>query len=963
MKKSCELLRRLAATAFAAALLASQVPAASALSSDTKTEKTVSISDSSVISAVPSYSDYLKRQTVTDASAAEKILYASDYVTFSPETAPNLYTDYQGQPGNSLLIGAGDTVKWNFTLADTGRYILAFHYYPVAGNSSPIIRDILIDDTVPFKESQNVSFERIWTNETALFETDRSGNQILPAQVEKPQWITKTVTDATGYTNTPLCYYLEAGTHTLTLVGKREPLLLYSITLEPFRETAAYADVAKSYAEKGYTSVSNSAARIIEAETASAKSDQTICPTSDRTSPSVTPYSSNLILYNTLGGTQWSNAGQWAEWTIDIPETGLYTLGAHFKQALKPGSNSIRELYIDGTLPFKEALNISFPYKMSWQARLFSDQNDKPYQFYLTKGKHTIRLQAGLGNTAPQLELAKEYLLQLNALYRKIVVITGTSPDSYRDYHFEDVIPDVLTDMAALGEQLKTLATTVQEQNNGLVQSTIAIQRLCRQIDSMTGDPNTIAQFLSSWKDNISAFGTWINDQTKQPLTMDCLYLNPVNASVPKGEAGFLSLAKHNFLQFIYSFISDYSSIGEKDGSATSSIRLWMFSGRDQAQTLKRLINNDFTANEKIAVNLQLVSSGSLLPAILAKNGPDVCIGLTGEEPLNLALRNGITNLSDFNDFSKIAQRFHPAALVPFEFNSGTWALPETQSYPVLFYRTDILNELGISVNELSSWDQLLNTVLPKLHNASLSFGLLPGLPSYSMFLYQYGGTMYLDNGRRSGLGTAEAIRAMKEYSLLYSQYGLNISFDFSNRFRSGEMPIAVSDFTAYNQLTVFAPEIKGLWNIAPVPGVTQSDGTINRTAVVAVTGSVILSQSKKKSDSWAFLKWWTSAKTQTTYGKEIESIVGAAARYNSANLEAFSSVQWDNSMLDALQKQAQSLKAIPQVPGGYFTARSYDFSFRDIVYSQEEVRETMLAAAKTIDKEIAGKREEYNLD
>ena len=56
-------------------------------------------------------------------------------------------------------------------------------------------------------------------------------------------------------------------------------------------------------------------------------------------------------------------------------------------------------------------------------------------------------------------------------------------------------------------------------------------------------------------------------------------------------------------------------------------------------------------------------------------------------------------------------------------------------------------------------------------------------------------------------------------------------------------------------------------------------------------------------------------------------------------------------------------MQAIPQVPGGYFTTRSYDFAFRDIVYSGEEVRETLLNSADTINKEIKNKRDEYHLD
>lgn len=92
---------------------------------------------------------------------------------------------------------------------------------------------------------------------------------------------------------------------------------------------------------------------------------------------------------------------------------------------------------------------------------------------------------------------------------------------------------------------------------------------------------------------------------------------------------------------------------------------------------------------------------------------------------------------------------------------------------------------------------------------------------------------------------------------------------------------MAVADYTQYNQLTMFAPEIKGLWGMLPVPGVLQEDGTVNRAAAGTVTGAVILANSKMPEEAWRFLRWWVSAETQTQFGQGLESIVGAASRYN----------------------------------------------------------------------------------
>ena len=45
-------------------------------------------------------------------------------------------------------------------------------------------------------------------------------------------------------------------------------------------------------------------------------------------------------------------------------------------------------------------------------------------------------------------------------------------------------------------------------------------------------------------------------------------------------------------------------------------------------------------------------------------------------------------------------------------------------------------------------------------------------------------------------------------------------------RFRTGECPIIIADYTTYNNLCVSAPDIEGLWDFTVVPGIEQEDGT-----------------------------------------------------------------------------------------------------------------------------------------
>lgn len=872
------------------------------------------------------------------------------------------YENYEGGKGKSVYIAEGKQETWGFNVKKAGFYTLSVNYYPVEGYQSPIQTDILLDGKLPFKESGGVTFSRIWNDTEKSKAYDTQGNEILPGQSEFPRWMSAFAEDGTGYSGGALKYYLTEGSHTLTVKCSRENILIGSLEFSAVEPVPEYAAVAAGYEKSGYKSVSSKAAVTVQGENAAAKSDQTLYPQADRTSPSVEPYNAAHICYNTIGGSQWKTAGQWIEWQVELPESGLYTISAHFKQALKSGNASVRELYIDGSLPFAEAANITFPYKGSWQLSAISDENGTPYSFYLEKGVHTLRLKVGLGKSADVLLQAGKYLSELNRIYREIVVVTGASPDMYRSYNLDKVIPDTIADMKKICGQLKELEKSVSASGGGTDKNLADIKRIYVQLEQMTADSDTIPKRLTNFKDNISSFGAWINLAAEQPLELDYIAFNPLNRELGKGDAGFLAMTKHYLTQFVWSFVTDYASVGQMTDDLTRKITVWQTTGRDQAQVLKSLINSSFTPKSSVSVDLQLVSANSLMSAILAGIGPDVSLGVGQDTPMNLALRNAVTDLSQFPDLSDLLSEFSESTCKPFRFGDGIYALPETINYPMLFYRKDILKELGIEISDLETWDKILKNVLPTLKKSSLSFGVLPSMNNYLMFLYQRGGRLYTDGGKNVALDSAEAVGAMRDYSMLYTQYGLELAFDFANRFRSGEMPVAVTEFTAYNQLTVFAPEIKGVWGMLPVPGRDIGDG-INHSCISTVSGDIILAKSKDKESSWEFLKWWLSAETQVAYGKSIESTVGSAARYNTANSKAFGTVQWDSDVRASLMYQSKLASPIDEVPGGYFTSRLYDFAFRDIVYKNKDVRAAMTDAALDINTEMRTKREEYGLE
>ena len=182
------------------------------------------------------------------------------------------------------------------------------------------------------------------------------------------------------------------------------------------------------------------------------------------------------------------------------------------------------------------------------------------------------------------------------------------------------------------------------------------------------------------------------------------------------------------------------------------------------------------------------------------------------------------------------------------------------------------------------------------------------------------------------------------------------------NRFRTGEMPLGIDDYTFYNHLSVSAPEIRGLWEFAPIPGTVQADGSLRRDVSSSGTSAIIMEQADNKEASWEFLKWWTSKDVQVRFGREMEGLMGAAARYPTANIEALKELPWPVKDYNQLEEQWQWVQGVPEVPGGYFTGRHLDNAFREVVNNGTNPREALNDFMIYINDEIRVKRKEFNL-
>ena len=916
-------------------------------------------------------------------------------------------------------------------------YAIEIDYFPIVeheradgtvirGTGGPIQRAVFINGVIPFDEAWAMELTRIFVD---VIETDRygepipiSGNHLRPRQDERPRWNTEALRDPFGYYGRAIYFFLEAGVQQITFRSLSEPVAISEIRLisESFA-AISYADYIAMHEARGTirpSGVLEGGILTIAGETPYEKGDPTLFAFNDTFSTQTYPHDARVRRMNAIGGHMWSTPNQWITWQVYAPVAGLFNIDLRVRQSFSRDINANRTILINGELPFAEAAYIEFPYGRrhnGWFTTTVSDAYDNPFYFFFEAGWNTLTFKNTAGAMTDILMRAQYVMDNLQEINLEIMSFMGPSPDEFRDWHLLRRMPHVFHpvdgSLAYNAQILREIHEEMLEHNGGSRDSlTSQLQRLIRSVEMLYHEPERVARNIGMFRVQLPGLGNWMQMIRQQALSIDRIFISETGVDVRIREDNLWDRFWFTLVEFINSFFTNFSQIGDRDLFIDGNyITVWIggvTGGRDQAMALNSMVERDFTAVYGIPVNLQLVGTGVVLIATLAGRGPDVTLSVTAPEPVDFALRNAVVNLRIFDDFDEVAARFFPAALTTFElyWEDGTgiphvYALPETVIWPMMFYRIDVLQELGIDpYYDLRSWQSILE-LYPRLLAQSMEFGLPANVNMFVSFLYQMGGELFTENFDAVNLDDPLSLEAFRFFTAFFLEAGMARDFDFINRFRSGEMPIAIASYFGYNHLSIFAPELRGRWNMVPIPGFERPcpsgalnpdgspvmiidntvapanagmggpAGSVGPGATTAVGGTFMMQVAVTRNlynEAWNFMKWWTGADAQHNFGRQLESVMGQAARHPTANIEAFERMPWPAEIRQNLMAQAANMRGIEQLPGGYYVPRHFAFAINDVlnegVHERQDPRQRLLRASNYINAEITRRRIEFGL-
>ncbi|HWP22470.1 MAG TPA: extracellular solute-binding protein [Candidatus Cryosericum sp.] len=863
------------------------------------------------------------------------------------------------------LVTAEQPGSWSVSMPEAGDYVLYAQFS--LPDSDLFDRSV----TVSVNDKSCVSqWNALWATQPGAVEYDRYGGEILPGQYQLAKSVTR-VDDSAVFSGEPFLFHFEAGENTITVAPESQRMLLYGLYVAQPQNAPDYA---------GYLSAHEGAAAyddetiVVEGENIRLKSDSYIRG-KNIAGAGVFPQSAYYKQINATDDKSNKAIGQRVLYEVEAPQDGFYALSVKYCQPLKAGGLCYRTIEIDGETPFSEFANVGFAHTGIDQYENFTIGGDQPLTVYLEKGPHTIAFYT---TAAPVDEVYRQLLAIVNEINDtgiEMKKIRGSSSDAAsstdvnRTWDTLKYIPDILerldrwqTQLTALYDELERIGGTEPSYASDIQ---LAVQNLKRLAEKPREIPNKIALLSddsSSAAQLVSLVLTKLYDQN---LSIDRIYLHAPGAVLPSPKANLIDSLTLSLKRFVYSFSAEMNE--SETESADNAITVWINKPSQYVDALRELTAQEFTKQTGIAVTFSVMPDEKKITlANSTGSNPDVALGLSYYRPAEFAMRGMAKNLLEYDDFVYwYGAEYNLTALTPMVYDQGIYGASETQDFYVLFYRTDILDSLGLEVPQ--TWEDV-KAMMPTLQRNAMSFNLTlannvgyKAFEATSGFVFQNGGSFYSEDGLSAGFQDPSTIKALREMTNLYLVYGLSQNVpNFFNAFRSGSVPIGVSNFATYLQLQQGAPELNGRWNIALVPGTLRKDGVIDRSWSADTTSAMIFNNTKHPDEAYAFLKWWLSSKTQLDYATTLRLKYGSDYIWNTANLVALKGMPYPKAHLDVIREQWSWQQEVLRHPASYIIEREVSNAWIAIVTKGEPFQPNIDQATMRCNSEIRRKLVEF---
>lgn len=894
-----------------------------------------------------------------DYQGEEKRFSLEDVI--DKEDTSVLTSDNYGYDGQVADVSPGVSLRFDIEAPETALYWIGFEYLSYDESILPIEFSLKVDGDYPFYEARNLNFETTWIQAEGA-SLDRYGNEIVSMPEKLIQWESKLLGDSSYRYAQPLKVELEKGSHELEILVSEGNFLLGDVVLQKPETVPEYT---------GSQEAPGNQLIILQGERFYLRNDSAIHATSEYDG-ALDPLSSGETVLNTVDGDSFKTAGQTITWQFDVIADGYYYIAMNYQQSDKNDFPVFVDWRIDGEIP--SAAFQSYPVEAStkYATKTLKDGEGNKLSVYLTKGTHTLSATISMENLHSVLEKVDEIMSGINDLSLEVTKVAGTNKDKYRDLRLTRYIPDVQERLYGWVDELYALAefatqfVDVKDPEDVaafgyLVIAAKQLKTLGDEPDELIYRVDELSTSVNSINTQIANFIDLINDNN---LSIDRIYLYQEDAKLPKKQNIFQQ-AGMSMQRFVNSFFGTSYSASNTDAS---HLQVWVNRPRQYVEIMQKMIDEQFTAQTGIKVDLSIMTDPQkLVLANASGDTPDIATGINYAIPFELGIRGALVDLTKFDDYKEVFGRYSEGLLVSSVIDDGLYSLPETMNFYVMFYRTDILGKLGLEAPE--TMDDLI-AMLPDLQMRGLnvyyptaSMLVMRNFHGTTPLLFQHGGALYGEQALDIEVNNEASIEGLTALTELFTLYDLPVDIpNFYQHFRNGDLPIGIADFNSYNLILNAAPEIANSWSIALIPGVVDEEtGEVLRYMSGGAESTVMFaSNEEREQQAWEFMSWWSGADVQAEFGQMLQIMYGDEYIWPTANLEAFGNLPFPTSHKDIIMEQASHILEAPRLLGSYMMEREISNSFNDIVVNGDTLRARIDKAVKTVERETERKLEEF---
>ncbi|WP_263629632.1 sugar ABC transporter substrate-binding protein [Bacillus tianshenii] len=354
-------------------------------------------------------------------------------------------------------------------------------------------------------------------------------------------------------------------------------------------------------------------------------------------------------------------------------------------------------------------------------------------------------------------------------------------------------------------------------------------------------------------------------------------------------------------LSFII-ILSGCSSNKETSGNS-KSLKVWQMGAASWDPLIK-----EFEKETGIDVEIQAIpwdqAHDKILTAVASGKGPDV-LQMGSTQMVQFAGAGAFLDLTDkLDEYPNMASdNFYEGALKTSVIDGKTYGIPWHVDTRLLYYRTDLLGEVGYPEGP-ETWEDLLDASrqLAARGDDQYSVDLGTDINHIWSYAWQQGWEYDIEKGAENFADPA--FKKMVEYYQTFYEEELSQlekGKDGVQAFADGSKPMFFSGPWMMGIVKEQAPDIDGKWDVRVMP-----DGGTNKS-MIGGSHLTIFHSTKKEEQALDFVNWMASPETQLKWhelGSELP-----------ANIKAWEdSAFTDNSMVATFGEQLKNTETPPNI-------------------------------------------------